>query len=105
MRALGDRIGFVHGKDTLVHPNRVALHGVLDFRWPAGAEEMPWHFCAVGHGRPVAEWRTLFAALAEAGYDGPVSIEHEDPTLEPEAGVEASLEGLRAALATERVGG
>ena len=73
--ALGERIGFVHGKDTLVHPERVALHGVLDFRWPAGAEEMPWHFCAVGRGRPVAEWRALFAALAEAGYRGPVSIE------------------------------
>ena len=105
VRALGDRIGFVHGKDTIVHADRVALHGVLDFRWPAGAGEMPWHFCAVGRGRPIAEWRALFAALAEAGYDGPVSIEHEDPELEPEAGVEASIEGLRAALATERVGG
>jgi sugar phosphate isomerase/epimerase len=101
VRALPGRIGFAHGKDTLVHPDRVALHGVLDFRWPAGADTMPWHFCAVGHGRPPAEWRALFAALAEAGYDGPVSIEHEDPTLDPEAGIEASLDGLRAALATE----
>jgi sugar phosphate isomerase/epimerase len=101
VRALAGRIGFVHGKDTLVHADRVALHGVLDFRWPAGAEEMPWHFCAVGRGRPPAEWRALFAALGEAGYAGPVSIEHEDPTLDPEAGIEASLEGLRAALAAE----
>jgi sugar phosphate isomerase/epimerase len=99
VRALAGRIGFVHGKDTLVHPERVALHGVLDFRWPG--EDMPWHFCAVGRGRPVSEWRALFAALAEAGYAGPVSIEHEDPDLSPEAGVEASLDGLRAAL--ERV--
>jgi sugar phosphate isomerase/epimerase len=99
VRALGGRIGFVHGKDTLVHPERVALHGVLDFRWPASAGEMPWHFCAVGRGRPQHEWRALFGALADAGYDGPVSIEHEDPTLPPEAGIEASLEGLRAALA------
>ena len=27
VRAAADRIGFVHGKDTLVHPDRVALHG------------------------------------------------------------------------------
>jgi sugar phosphate isomerase/epimerase len=101
VRALHGRIGFVHGKDTLVHPDRVALHGVLDFRWPADADTMPWHFCAVGHGRPLAEWRALFAAIAEAGYDGPVSIEHEDPRLDVEAGIEASLEGLRAALAAE----
>jgi sugar phosphate isomerase/epimerase len=100
-RSLDGRIGFVHGKDTLVHPDRVALHGVLDFRWPAGADEMPWHFCAVGRGRPLSAWRALFAAIRTAGYDGPVSIEHEDPTLAPEAGIEASLEGLRAALTAE----
>jgi sugar phosphate isomerase/epimerase len=104
VRALHGRIGFVHGKDTLVHPDRVALHGVLDFRWPADADTMPWHFCAVGHGRPLAEWRALFAALGEAGYDGPVSIEHEDPRLDAEAGIDASLEGLRAALAAEVTG-
>ncbi len=99
VRALAGRIGFAHGKDTLVHPERVALHGVLDFRWPAGADTMPWHFCAVGHGRPLTEWRELLAALRAAGYAGPISIEHEDPNLTPEAGIEASLEGLRRAAA------
>jgi sugar phosphate isomerase/epimerase len=98
IRALGDRVGFAHAKDTLVHPDRVALHGVLDFRWPAGADTMPWHFCAVPHGRPLEEWRQLIEALHQVGYDGPVSIEHEDPTLSPEAGIEASLDGLRAAM-------
>src|SRR3954453_16018371 len=92
IRALAGRIGFVHGKDTLVYPERVALHGVLDFRWPS-ADDLPWHFCAVGRGRPVEEWRALFAALEEAGYRGPVSIEHEDPDLSPEEGIEASLHG------------
>ena len=98
VHAVADRIGFVHGKDTVVHPDRVALHGVLDFRWPADADTMPWHFCAVGRGRPISEWRDLLRALSDAGYDGPISIEHEDPTLTPEEGVEASLEGLRAAM-------
>jgi sugar phosphate isomerase/epimerase len=100
--ALAGRIGFAHGKDTRLHPERIALHGVLDFRWPAGAGTMPWHFCAVGRGRPVEEWSELLAALRAAGYEGPVSIEHEDPELEPEAGIEASLAGLRAAAAADR---
>jgi sugar phosphate isomerase/epimerase len=98
IRALGANVGFVHGKDTILYPERIALHGVLDFRWPADAETMPWHFCAVGRGRPLEEWRQLISALREVGYDGPVSIEHEDPTLTPEAGVVASLEGLRAVM-------
>ena len=98
IEALGDAIQFVHGKDTLLHPDRIALHGVLDFRWPADAQTMPWHFAAVGAGRPVAAWAELLAAVRGTGYDGIVSIEHEDPNLAPEAGIEASLRGLRAAL-------
>jgi sugar phosphate isomerase/epimerase len=97
---LGGAIGFVHGKDTLLHPDRIALHGVLDFRWPAEPETMPWHFCAVGRGRPVSEWAALLRALADHGYNGPISIEHEDPGLSPEAGIEASIRGLRAAAET-----
>jgi len=94
---LGDAVGFVHGKDTLLHPDRIALHGVLDFRWPAEPETMPWHFCAVGRGRPISEWALLLRALADRGYHGAISIEHEDPNLAPEAGIDASIDGLRAA--------
>jgi sugar phosphate isomerase/epimerase len=97
IRRLGDAIGFVHGKDTQLHPDRIAMHGVLDFRWPADADTMPWHFCAVGSGRPTSEWASLLAALRDHGYDGPISVEHEDPNLEPEAGIDASIAGLRAA--------
>ena len=99
IEALDGAIGFAHGKDTIVHPDRVARHGVLDFRWPADADTMPWHFCAVGAGHDVGTWAELLTALRIAGYDGAVSIEHEDPNLEPEEGIEASMEGLRAALA------
>jgi sugar phosphate isomerase/epimerase len=96
--ALGDAVAFVHGKDTLLHPDRIALHGVLDFRWPSDAETMPWHFAAVGSGRPIEEWARLLDATRAVGYDDVVSIEHEDPNLEPREGIEASLRGLQAAL-------
>jgi sugar phosphate isomerase/epimerase len=99
IEALDGAIGFAHGKDTIVHADRVARHGVLDFRWPADADTMPWHFCAVGHGHDTTAWSALLGALRAAGHDGAVSIEHEDPNLEPEAGIEASASGLRAALA------
>jgi sugar phosphate isomerase/epimerase len=105
LEAVRGHVGFAHGKDTILHPDRIALHGVLDYRWPADADTMPWHFCAVGTGRPTAEWTTFLDALGDAGYDGPVSIEHEDPNLTSEAGVEASLAGLRAALGQEAAAG
>jgi sugar phosphate isomerase/epimerase len=99
---LGDAVAFVHGKDTLIHPDRVALHGVLDFRWPSSAEEMPWHFCVVGEGRPEDEWAALLRTLIDTGYDGAISIEHEDPRYDAEAGIERSLAGLRRALTATR---
>jgi sugar phosphate isomerase/epimerase len=94
---LGGAIGFVHGKDTKLHAERIALHGVLDFRWPSTSDVMPWHFCAVGRGRPVSEWAALIAALADVGYGGPISVEHEDPDLDPETGITASIAGLISA--------
>jgi sugar phosphate isomerase/epimerase len=96
--ALDGAIGFAHAKDTLIHPGRVARDGVLDFRWPADADTT-WHFCAVGDGHGVETWAELLAALRSAGHDGAVSIEHEDPRMAPEAGIDASLHGLRSALA------
>jgi len=105
IEALAGHIGFAHAKDTKLHPERIALDGVLDFRWPSDAATMPWHFCAVGHGRPIEEWARLLEALRASGYDGPISIEQEDPELAPEEGVEASLGGLRAALAATVPGG
>jgi sugar phosphate isomerase/epimerase len=96
---LGPAVRFAHGKDTVLHPDRIARHGVLDFRWPSAASEMPWHFCAVGSGRSGEQWAALLGSLRAAGYAGPISIEHEDPDLTPEAGIEASLAGLRTAIA------
>ncbi|MDX6600736.1 MAG: hypothetical protein QOE87_4623, partial [Gaiellales bacterium] len=94
----GDAIGFAHGKDTRLYPERIRVHGVLDARYPIDPDTASWHFTAVGGGRPVGEWAALLAALRESGYDGVVSIEHEDPSLSPEASIEASATALREAL-------
>jgi sugar phosphate isomerase/epimerase len=99
VQELGEDVAFMHGKDTLLYPERVALHGVLDFRWPGTADEMPWHFCAVGEGRSDADWVALLSALRECGYEGVISIEHEDPRYREEDGIERSIDGLNRVLA------
>ena len=97
--ALAGHIGFAHGKDTLLRAELIARNGVFDFAWPERpSAELPWHFCAVGAGHDLDEWTGLLDALARAGYDGVVSIEHEDPQLSPEEGIEASLKALREAV-------
>jgi sugar phosphate isomerase/epimerase len=88
-------IGFAHAKDTTVHPDRVAVNGVLDLLWPSdNPASRPWHFSAVGSGHDDATWQRLVAALHDAGYNGVLSVEHEDPLLDPEKGIAASLTTL-----------
>jgi sugar phosphate isomerase/epimerase len=96
---VGDRVAFSHGKDTLLHPDRIANHGVFDFRFPVDPDTAPWHFASVGGGRGADEWSRLLGALRSAGYDGDVSIEHEDPRVDAEQGIRESHAVLRAALA------
>lgn len=98
IEAVGDRIGFAHGKDTLIHADRVRCEGVIDHRFPVDPDMATWHFAAVGTGHGVEDWAALLAALRAAGYDGDVSIEHEDPRMGAEEGIETSLAGLREAL-------
>ena len=72
---------------------------MLDFLWPsAEPATRAWHFSAVGAGHDDATWRALVAALRQAGYDGVVSVEHEDPLLGAEEGIDASLAALARVL-------
>jgi sugar phosphate isomerase/epimerase len=100
---LGDRIGFAHGKDTLIHADRLRRSGVIDCGFPVDPDSAPWHFAAVGDGHGVEVWAEILSALRAAGYDGDVSIEHEDPRMGAEEGIETSLAALRAALAQAEV--
>ena len=88
VRRLGGRIGYAHGKDTVLDTERLALDGVLD--------RTAWRYATVGHGHDVEWWRAFSSELAAAGYDGPVSIEYEDPTVPPEQSIAESARVLTA---------
>ena len=100
IEALGPVVGWCHGKDTTLYPDRIALHGVLDHRYPVDASWAPWHFSAIGDGHDAATWSRLIKALQAVGHDSVVSIEHEDPSLAPEECIRRSVATLKQALAT-----
>ena len=102
VEAFGDRIGWMHGKDTLLYPDRIRKHGVLHFAPPSDPSKAPWHFAPVGEGRDDAAWTTLINAVGKAGYDDVISIEHEDPRYDGEEGTARSLAGLRRALGQQQ---
>lgn len=97
VRVLGPEIGFVHVKDTVMNEERVALDGVLDST-PLDAEGRSWTYRAIGTGHSIAWWSELFDALWDAGYRGPLSIEHEDPYLAQSEAIRVNAAALQSAL-------
>ena len=91
--ALAGSIFHVHAKDVALHPANLARNGVLDTKSYAQIAERSWLFRTVGWGHGELEWKAIISALRLAGYDGVLSIEHEDAL--------ASVhEGLSSAVAT-----
>jgi sugar phosphate isomerase/epimerase len=89
---LGARIGFAHGKDTVVDSGRVALDGLLD--------RTTWRYATVGHGHPPEWWASFVATLRAVGYGGVISVEHEDEAVTPEVGIAESGRALARAIAS-----
>lgn len=71
-----DRIFHTHAKDVEIRQDRL--------RWIGNQERGWWRYVIPGRGD--IAWGPYFGALARNGYDGVVSIEHEDSSLGAEEG-------------------
>jgi sugar phosphate isomerase/epimerase len=89
-----DAIAHVDAKDTELLADRIAVDGVLETRPAAATDERAWRFRTIGYGHDAAEWRRIVAALSDAGYDGVVSIEHEDRLLPADEGLAKAVSVL-----------
>jgi sugar phosphate isomerase/epimerase len=98
VRRIGDRCGHCHGKDVVFAKDHLAVNGLLDRRWPRPPEEMPWNFAVVGRGKDQAWWNTFVHELVACGRVHTLAIEHEDPFVEPEAGIAEAASVLATAL-------
>jgi len=96
-----DAIYHVHAKDTALHPINAPLNGVLDTVPQAQVNERAWIFRTVGYGHGELEWRRILTALRLVGYDGVLSIEHEDALLSVEEGFQKGVAFLRSVMPSE----
>lgn len=78
VKALGDSIYHVHAKDTKIDNRNVALNGVLDTKHYGDILNRSFVFRTVGYGHDEEFWKDLVSVLRLVGYDGTISIEHED---------------------------
>ena len=97
--ALAGAIHHVHAKDTRIE-DRVAVTSRLETVPNERTGERAWNYVAVGtgHADGVGFWRRFVDALADSGYDGPLSIENEDYTLGQRESVTLAVQTLRDAL-------
>ncbi|MFW6162853.1 MAG: sugar phosphate isomerase/epimerase family protein [Planctomycetota bacterium] len=79
------RIFHTHAKDTEVREDLLAHLGKQSGTW--------WRYVIPGFGS--IDWGRFVARLRRAGFDGVLSIEHEDSTFSPEEGLEKGLAYLR----------
>ena len=104
VRELGDRIFHVHAKDTWLDMPNIRRNGVLDTKPYTDEKHRSWIFRTVGYGHGEVFWRSLLSELRLAGYDGSISIEHEDSILSTNQGFTRAVEFLKSSILTEQPG-
>jgi sugar phosphate isomerase/epimerase len=88
----------VHAKDTGMVEANVRRNGVLDTKHYEHVLERAWTFRTVGYGHGEELWRRLLSTLTAVGYDGAVSIEHEDPLMSADDGLRRAVRLLQREL-------
>lgn len=98
VRELREAIFHVHAKDVSVDRYNTARNGVLDTKHYGRFAERSWSFRSVGYGQGAQFWRDFVSALRVAGYDGTLSIEHEDGLASTDEGLAKAVEVLKPAV-------
>ena len=104
IRQLGDAIYFFHAKDTALDEQNVAVNGVLDSKHFSDVKNRSWVFRTIGYGHDAKVWKDMMSALRIVGYDGPISIEHEDGLMSGEEGLSKAIKFLQDVLMFEDPG-
>lgn len=105
IRALKGAIWHVHAKDTFVDQGNVRRNGNLDTKPYADMEHRAWTFRTVGYGMSRQVWKEIMSTLRMVGYDGVLSIEHEDMLLSKTEGLTRAAQFLQEIMPQEKPDG
>lgn len=88
-----DRIYHTHAKDTEILPAGQNYYGIYGRQLSSTEERSWWRYRLPGYG--AVDWIRYLDTLYQIGYDGILSVEHEDPVWEETP--EKALRGLQLA--------
>ncbi|MFC7077712.1 sugar phosphate isomerase/epimerase family protein [Haloarcula halophila] len=100
IRLLGeeDAIHHFHAKDTKVYDSEAREKGVLDTTAYTDEPNRSWLFRSIGYGHDESHWKDVVSTLRMVGYDGTLSIEHEDSLTSAREGLEKAVDVLDRAV-------
>lgn len=99
IRALGKGFIFhVHAKDTRLDPYRMAINGGFDPYPMTELDQRTWVYRTLGYGHDRKWWCDFVSELHMVGYDGVLSIEHEDLLMDAREGIRKSIDFLREVI-------
>ena len=101
IRYLKGAIYHFHAKDTRIDPLSCGVTGVLDTSGYGDLLGRSWEFRTVGYGHGKSLWNDMISTLKATGYEGVISIEHEDPLMSPKEGLEKAVTFLKDVIIFE----
>lgn len=104
IKKLKGAIYHFHAKDTKIDEHNTAVNGVLDTKSYGDILGRSWVFRTVGYGHGKEVWNDIISTLKAVGYDGSISIEHEDALMSPEEGLEKAIAFLKEVLIFKTAG-
>ena len=100
--ALGAAIHHVHAKDTFMNKPAVDLTSRLETLGHENVKDRAWSYITLGYGHGEEWWRQFCYRLRLNGYDGWLSIEHEDIVLSRMEGMRRSVDLLKRTMIEEK---
>ena len=91
-----------HAKDTAIDKRNTEINGVLDTKSYTDLSNRSWSFRTIGYGSDMKMWKDLISTLRMIGYDGAVSIEHEDGLMSVREGLEKAISFLKEVIINEQ---
>ena len=101
IKALKGAIYHFHAKDTKIDAHNTQVNGVLDNRHYGDIVNRSWVFRTVGYGHGQLDWNAMISTLRSVGYNGVVSIEHEDALMSIDEGLSKAVHLLKDVLIHE----
>jgi sugar phosphate isomerase/epimerase len=96
--ALGEAVYHVHAKDTMLNAPVQATTSLLENGSLMDIPARSWSYITLGFGHGEEWWRQFCYRLKMGGYDGWLSIEHEDVLLNSLEGLEKSVALLQGVM-------